>query len=165
MRCHMPAHIFVQLGRWADAEASDRAAFAASEAWVTRKGLPPAMRSYHSLAWRQYELLQLGRFRDAALLIDEIGPVVEATGDLTLVSDLASMRARQIVETRRWEAMANERNFGNVNELCAIGFSAARSGNPALAELAAPGWPPGRRRRRRATCGRPSPSWSARWPG
>ena len=32
--------------------------------------------------------------------------------------------------------MASERNFGNVNELCAIGFSAARSGNAALAELA-----------------------------
>ncbi len=136
---HMPAHIFLQLGMWTDAEASDRAAFAASEAWVKRKGFAPAMRSYHSLAWRQYELLQLGRFRDAALLIDEIGPVVDATGDLTLVSDLASMRARQIVETRRWEAMANERNFGNVNELCAIGFSAARAGNPALAEMARQG--------------------------
>ena len=35
---HMPAHIFLQLGLWADAEASDRAAFAASEAWVKRKG-------------------------------------------------------------------------------------------------------------------------------
>jgi tetratricopeptide (TPR) repeat protein len=136
---HMPAHIFLQLGLWADAEASDHAAFAASEVWVARKGLPPAMRSYHSLAWRQYELLQLGRFRDAALLIDEIGPVVDATGDLTLVSDLASMRARQILETRRWEAMANETNFGNVNELCAIGFSAARSGNQALAERARQG--------------------------
>jgi tetratricopeptide (TPR) repeat protein len=136
---HMPAHIFLQLGRWADAEASDRAAFAASDAWVKRKGLPPALRSYHALAWRQYELLQLGRYRDAALLIDEIGPVVDATGDRALVSDLASMRARQILETRRWEALANERDFGNVNELCAIGFSAARSGNPGLAELARAG--------------------------
>jgi tetratricopeptide (TPR) repeat protein len=136
---HTPAHIFLQLGRWSDAEASDRAAFAASEAWVKRKGFPPALRSYHSLAWRQYELLQLGRYRDAALLIDEIGPVVDATGDRTLLSDLASMRARQILETRRWEALANERNFGNVNELCAIGFSAARAGNPGLAELARAG--------------------------
>ena len=65
--------------------------------------------------------------------------MVDATGDLTLLSDLSSMRARQILETRRWEAMANERNFGNVNELCAIGFSAARSGNAALAELARQG--------------------------
>ena len=52
------------------------------------------MRSYHALAWLQYELLQLGRVREAAAPLDEIEPVVKATGDLTLVSDLASMRAR-----------------------------------------------------------------------
>ena len=136
---HMPAHIFLQLGRWADAEASDRAAFAASEAWVERRGLAPAMRSYHALAWRQYELLQLGRVSEAAALLGEIEPVVKATGDLTLLSDLASMRARQVVESAQWERLARERNFANVNELCAIGFSAARSGNPALAEMARAG--------------------------
>jgi tetratricopeptide (TPR) repeat protein len=136
---HMPAHIFLQLGRWADAEASDRAAFAASEAWVEQRGLAPAMRSYHALAWRQYELLQLGRVSEAAALLGEIEPVVKATGDLTLLSDLASMRARQVVESAQWERLARERNFANVNELCAIGFSAARSGNPALAEMARAG--------------------------
>jgi tetratricopeptide (TPR) repeat protein len=46
------------------------------------------------------------------------------------------MRARFVVESRRWDLMAHERNFGNINELCAIGFAAARSGNPSLAELA-----------------------------
>ena len=136
---HMPAHVFVQLGMWADAEASDRAAFSASQTWVTRKGLPPAMRSYHALAWRQYELLQLGRYREAGALLDELAPVVKATGDLPLLSDLSSMRARQVVETGRWSVMANERNFGNVVELCAIGISAARSGNASLAELARQG--------------------------
>jgi tetratricopeptide (TPR) repeat protein len=133
---HMPAHIFVQLGMWAEAEASDRDAFTASDAWVKRKGLPPAMRSYHALSWRQYELLQLGRFADSLGAIGEIAPVVKATGDLKLLSDQSSMRARYVVETRRWEVMANERNFGNDNELCAIGFSAARLHNAALAELA-----------------------------
>ena len=136
---HMPAHVFLQLGLWADAEASDRAAFAASEAWVARKGLPPAMRSYHALAWRQYELLQLGRYREAGALLDELAPVVKATGDLPLLSDLSSMRARQVVETARWSVMASERNFGNAVELCAIGISAARSGNASLAELARQG--------------------------
>ncbi len=136
---HMPAHIFLQLGMWADAEASDRAAFSASAAWVARKGLPPALRSYHALAWRQYELQQMGRFRESWALLDELSPVVKATGDLTLLSDLSSMRARHVIETQRWAMMANERNFGNVNELCAIGISAARSGNPSLAELARQG--------------------------
>jgi tetratricopeptide (TPR) repeat protein len=136
---HMPAHIFLQLGLWAEAETSDRAAYAASEAWVARRGLPPAMRNYHALAWRQYELLQLGRVREADALIGELAPVVQATGDLRLLSDLASMRARQVVESRQWDRMANERNFANVNELCAIGFAAARSGNAGLAELARQG--------------------------
>ncbi len=136
---HMPAHVFLQLGMWADAEASDRAAYSASETWVARKGLPPALRSYHALAWRQYELMQLGRFRESWALLDELAPVVKATGDLTLLSDLSSMRARHVLETQRWAMMANERNFGNVNELCAIGISAARSGNPSLAELARQG--------------------------
>lgn len=133
---HMPAHVFLQLGRWAEAEASDRAAFAASEAWVAAKGLPLALKSYHALAWRQYELLQLGRVAEARGLIDVLAPVVKATGDLTLLSDLSSMRARQVLESRTYAAMANERNFGNAVELAAIGISAARAGNPPLAELA-----------------------------
>ena len=133
---HMPAHIFVQLGMWADAATSDRAAFAASDAWVKAKGLSPAMRSYHALSWLQYELLQLGRYREASETAAELAPLVKASGDLALLSDLSSMRARFAIETRRWDLMAQERNFGNINELCAIGFSAARSGNGSLAELA-----------------------------
>ena len=51
---HMPAHIFLQLGRWDEAAAADEAALGASDAWVRRRGLPQTMRSYHSLAWLQY---------------------------------------------------------------------------------------------------------------
>lgn len=133
---HMPAHIFLQLGMWADAAASDRAAFAASEAWVRSRGLPLTMRSYHALSWLQYELLQMGHYQEAQDTIGTLEPVVKASGELPLLSDLSSMRARFVIETRRWNLMANERNFGNINELCAIGFAAARSGNAALAELA-----------------------------
>ena len=94
------------------------------------------MRSYHALSWRQYELLQLGRFREAWETLAEIAPVVKSTGDLRLLSDHSTMRARYVVETRRWNVLGNERNFGNVNELCAIGFSAARTRNGTLAEMA-----------------------------
>lgn len=136
---HMPAHIFLQLGMWREAAQSDRAAYSASEAWVKRKGLSPALRSYHALSWLQYELLQLGRFKEASNTIDDMVAVVKATRQLTLLSDLASMRARFVIETRRWEILAQEKNFGNVNELFAIGVSAARSKNPLLAELARKG--------------------------
>jgi tetratricopeptide (TPR) repeat protein len=133
---HMPAHIFLQLGLWEDAARSDRDAFAASKSWAEAKQLPPAMRNFHALSWLQYELLQLGRYREAWETIDEIAPVVKESSPTPLVSDLSSMRAIYVIETRRWDLMANERNFGNVNELCAIGFSAARRGNAPLAELA-----------------------------
>jgi tetratricopeptide (TPR) repeat protein len=124
---------------WDDAAASDRAAFAVSGEVVKTRGQPPAMRSYHALSWLEYELLQLGRYREAWDAIGEIAPVVKASGPLTLLSDLSSMRARYVIETGRWEVMARERNFGNVNELFAIGVSAARSGNGPLAEMARQG--------------------------
>ena len=73
-------HIFVQLGLWAEAEASDRGLRSLGRLGQAEDS--PAMRSYHSLAWRQYELLQLGRFNDSLRAIDEIAPVVKATGDV-----------------------------------------------------------------------------------
>lgn len=133
---HMPAHIFLQLGMWHEAASSDRSAFSASNEWIARKGFGREMRNYHALAWLEYELLQLGRYREARETIDELEPVVKASGSTTLLSDLSSMRARFVVETRRWNMMASEQNFGNVNDLFAIGVSAARAGNPGLAEKA-----------------------------
>jgi tetratricopeptide (TPR) repeat protein len=133
---HMPAHIFLQLGRWHDAAAADRSAVAASDAWIARKRLAPAMRNYHALSWLQYELLQLGRYREARAAIDQVAPVVKATGNVTILSDLSSMRARYVIETASWPLLATESNFGNAYELFAIGVSAARSRNPALASRA-----------------------------
>jgi len=133
---HMPAHIFLQLGLWHDAERSDRSAFEASQAWIERKHLDPALRNYHALAWRQYELLQLGRYREAHAALDELAPIVKANGQLNLLSDLSSMRARSVVESADWTRMATADTFGNANELFAIGLSAANSGGAARAERA-----------------------------
>jgi tetratricopeptide (TPR) repeat protein len=132
---HMPSHIFLQLGLWGDAAASDRAAVDASKAWVQRKNLGPAMRNYHALSWLQYELLQRGRYREARETIGELEPVVQADGARALLSDLSSMRARYAIETRRWDFFGAERNFGNVNDLFAIGMSAVRLGHSDVAEM------------------------------
>jgi len=133
---HMPAHIFFQLGLWHDAALSDRAAFAESDAWVRRKKLDAALRNYHALSWLQYELLQLGRYREARATIDELAPVVSASGQLGLLSDLSSMRARYVIESADWTLMANADTFGNVNELFALGMSAAHAGDAGRAERA-----------------------------
>jgi tetratricopeptide (TPR) repeat protein len=136
---HMPAHVFLQLGMWREAAASDRAAFDQSTAWIERRHFGPAVRNYHALSWLEYELLQRGRYGDAWSTLGELEPVVKSTGQVPLLSTLSSMRARFVVETRRWSLMANETNFANVNDLFAIGISAARSGNDALARRARDG--------------------------
>jgi tetratricopeptide (TPR) repeat protein len=133
---HMPAHIFFQLGLWHDAALSDRAAFAESDAWVRRKHLDAALRSYHALSWLQYEFLQLGRYREARATIDELAPIVKASGQLGLLSDLSSMRARIVIESADWTLLAQANTFGNVNELFALGMSAAHAGDAGRAERA-----------------------------
>jgi hypothetical protein len=134
---HMPAHIFLQRGDWKEAAASDAAAFAASDRWVKRKGLPLATRSYHALSWLQYELLQLGRYREARATLDEIEPIVRSDSrQLGLLSDLSTMRARAVVETENWPAMAQQQTFGNADELFAVAMSAARTGHVEVAERA-----------------------------
>lgn len=135
---HMPAHIFLQLGMWSDAAASDRAAYRASTEWVRDRKLPAALRNYHALSWLQYELLQLGRYREAREAIDDIAPVATASSAAShdgahqpLLSDLSSMRARYAIEARRWDFMAGTTTFGNVNDLFAIGMSAAMTASTA----------------------------------
>ena len=62
---HMPSHIFVQLGLWSDAVASDERAWAASRAEVKARKLSNAELSFHSLQWLQYAYLQSGRYRSS----------------------------------------------------------------------------------------------------
>ena len=46
---HMPSHIFVQLGMWTEAEASNESAWAASQAWIARKMHDASYGDFHSL--------------------------------------------------------------------------------------------------------------------
>src|ERR1043165_1616213 len=44
---HMPAHIFVHLGMWPEARASNEAAWAASQRWIARKQLDTSLADLH----------------------------------------------------------------------------------------------------------------------
>lgn len=111
---HMPAHIFLQLGMWAEAAAANEAGWQASVEWVRRERLPLGLRDYHSLYWLEYVYLQQGRFTEARGLLEQkradmaaAGSDAEAmaTGYERKVSrNYDEMLAQYVVETERWGA-------------------------------------------------------------
>ena len=109
---HMPAHIFVQLGMWDEAAASNKAGWESSRAWVRDKQLPLALQDYHSLQWLQYVYLQQGRYNAAAaLLLDKQGDMGQISSsdssqvlgyDRKVSRNYDQMVAAFIIETERW---------------------------------------------------------------
>ena len=110
---HMPSHIFLQLGMWPEAAASNEAAWESSDAWMKRKNLSPSVRDYHSLHWLLYAYLQQGRNDDAEKLLNLMKKVMaQSTYDNKLrpgyyENNYANMAAAFVVETERWD-LANE---------------------------------------------------------
>ena len=68
----MPSHVFLPLGMWDEAVASDESAFAASVAIAKRKGLSASQYDFHALSWLHYEYLQQGRFSKAREAMAEV---------------------------------------------------------------------------------------------
>jgi tetratricopeptide (TPR) repeat protein len=106
---HMPAHIFLQLGMWPEAAASNESAWEASDAWMKRKHLSVNVRDYHSLNWLLYVYLQQGRYRKAEELLTLMKKTMsESTYDNKLrpgyyENNWSNMAAAFVVETEAWE--------------------------------------------------------------
>src|SRR5262245_7537302 len=160
---HMPSHVFLPLGMWDEAAASDEASFAASVDRVRRLGLSMAQADFHSLSWLHYEYLQQGRFAKAretmktvetAMAAPASPPALPAPpaspahaahveseigrgyGSMSLKSELASMRARQVVESGSWADMKGKGSFDNIDELFALGQASIALGDLARADAA-----------------------------
>ena len=151
---HMASHAFLPLGLWDEAAASDEAAWQLSVELAKRKGLSAAQYDYHALAWLHYEYLQQGRFAKAESLLALVpasaaplpapaqGPhhveseIGRGFGGVSLKSERASMRARLVIESRRWELMKGQPSFDNVDELFALGLASVKLGDRARAEAA-----------------------------
>ncbi len=109
---HMPAHIFLQLGMWGEAAASNKAGWESSRRWVKDKQLPLALQDYHSLSWLQYAYLQQGRYNAAAaLLLEKQQDMAQAASsarspvhgyDRQVSRNYDQMVAAFIMETERW---------------------------------------------------------------
>lgn len=110
---HMPSHIFLQLGMWPEAAASNESAWESSDNWMKRKKLSLSVRDYHSLHWLLYAYLQQGRYQKGEQLLQLMKKVMsESTYDNKLRPDYyennyAAMAAHFVVETERWD-LANE---------------------------------------------------------
>ena len=159
---HMPSHVFLPLGMWDEASASDESAWAASVDRAKRKGLSASQHDFHALGWLQYEYLQAGRFQKAGELIGIVDRALAAParpgapaspalpiphvhveseigrgfGAVSLKGERASMRARLLVESGQWELMRGQPSFDNVDELFALGFASVKLGDRARAEAA-----------------------------
>lgn len=133
---HMPAHVFVQLGMWHEAAASDEASFVQSLASAKQSGQGVESLDYHSLSWLCYETLQQGRFRKAAETLEVLRPAVDTLGAPRLKAIASTMRAQYVVESRSWELLRGRSEFGTSAELFAIGLASAESGLPGPAARA-----------------------------
>jgi tetratricopeptide (TPR) repeat protein len=175
---HMPSHVFLPLGMWDEAAASDEASFAASVDRVKRLGLSMAQADFHSLGWLQYEYLQQGRFAKARETLQTVERAIESSGTrtgtakaaprdlsrsappappaltapsahhpaeseigrgygpLSLKNELASLKARFVVESGAWSVMKGQGSFDNIDELFALGMASVRLGDAGRAEAA-----------------------------
>ena len=100
---HMPSHIFVQLGMWADAARSNEAAYLLSKEWVAREKASGDKRDLHSLEWLEYIYLQQRRYDDAKRLFAEVAPNPNEGPREHHARDM--MQARYAVETGDWSVL------------------------------------------------------------
>jgi tetratricopeptide (TPR) repeat protein len=107
---HMPSHIFLQLGMWPEAAASNEASWTASDQWVKQKNLPISKRDYHGLHWLLYIYLQQGRYDKAEELLNVMRqslaefPKDDPRNLMFGTFTNASMTATFVAETERWDA-------------------------------------------------------------
>ena len=101
---HMPSHIFLQLGQWPEAVASNEEAWAASVDWVKRRNLPVEKRDFHSLSWLAYAYEQQGRLHKAEEVLEIARQAARESDSPRVASSLEAMEARYRIETRTWKA-------------------------------------------------------------
>jgi len=99
---HMPSHIYVQLGMWSETARANEAAWAASEDWVRRRQISPALRDYHNLHWLIYACLQQGRYTRAAELLESFRAMRNEIPPANLYF-LFQAVAAFVIETRKWD--------------------------------------------------------------
>ncbi len=163
---HMPSHIFVRLGLWDEAIASNKRAFEAGMTYAHARHLQGvAPEQFHALDYLVYAYLQEGRDSMAReYVVEGTGLALAPSSDVILASyGRAAMEARVPLERSDWEAAARlpvraaiQGGIGEALVRFARGLGAARTGDTAQAraEVAALDTI------ERALAGQPGYSWS-----
>ena len=139
---HMPSHIFIQRGMWAEVVASNEASYHAAFAkWPQRDGFSETQRYFndvyiwHALDWGQYGALQLADWTRAKQAIELLRPVAAKSSVRWVKEGVGEMTARAIVESEQWEQLPFSSDL-TTHELLATGMSAVRLGDVASAQQA-----------------------------
>lgn len=143
---HMPSHIFVQLGMWDDVIASNIVAYKAADELATAKNLPRGREDFHTLSWLHYAYLQAGKIDDATRTLATAKAVADKDPSPQVRDGYAAMKARQVVETAKWEPLALPGGAvkdggapaydGSAAYVLAAGLSAVRLGDMTTATVA-----------------------------
>ncbi|HUF35809.1 MAG TPA: hypothetical protein VMN37_07650, partial [Gemmatimonadales bacterium] len=147
---HMPSHIFIRLGLWDEAVASNWASYRAGIDYATKAALPGGATAHelHALDYAVYGYLQRGQDSAAAATVATAGRLDLPADQRVLISEYngTAMAARIPLERGEWSAAAAFRPSrptagGMAQALTSFtrAVGAARSGRPAEArgELAA----------------------------
>ena len=104
---HMPSHIFIQLGMWQEAAASNVVAYKAAVDLNTRMKLAEGREDFHTLSWLAYAHTMLGRLDDAKKNVDLARQAADRNSGNTNIRDgYLGMRGRLISDTEQWEKLA-----------------------------------------------------------
>jgi tetratricopeptide (TPR) repeat protein len=154
---HMPSHIYVQLGMWQKAVASNVDAYKAAVDLNTRMKLAEGREDFHTLSWLAYANSMLGRFDDAKKNVEQAKAAADRNaGNAGIRDGYLGMRARLISDSGQWEKLTLDApaahaggdhaampgmpgmgaGSGSATWTYIVGVSAAKTGDLATAEKA-----------------------------
>lgn len=130
---HMPSHIFVQLGMWREAQASNEAAWAASVSAAKKRQHDSSYYDFHSLAWLMSISFERGQRRHAEEVLQRGRDALTRTKDPDLMPlRVGEMASEYLLTTNDW-ARSDELLAPLATVEASVSGSAFRASTPGCA--------------------------------
>lgn len=119
---HMPSHIFVRLGLWGEAIASNRASEAAARKQAKEQGFADSSSErLHAMDYLAYAYLQTGQDKAAERVLADLNAIRRADPPVFSVAYAATaIPARLALERRQWRQAAKLELADNVRNLAPL---------------------------------------------